>query len=51
MPWILKYEEEFHSKEDAVRCEKELTKRKDRKYIEKLIALLQAGRQGSQHPG
>jgi putative endonuclease len=45
MPWQLKYFEVFESKVLAVRRENELKKRKDRKYLEKLISA------GSEHPG
>ena len=37
LPWQLKYWEEFASRKEAVKREMEIKKRKDRKYIEKLI--------------
>ena len=46
MPWQLKYSEEFLTRTEAVRRELEIKRRKDRKYIEKLI-----GQFGSEHPG
>ena len=36
-PWALVYEESFEEKADAVAREKEIEKRKSRRYIEKLV--------------
>ncbi len=38
IPWKLVYFEEFSSKSDAIRRERDIKRRKSRKYIEKLIA-------------
>jgi putative endonuclease len=43
MPWVLMYSEKFPTKLEAVRREMEIKKRKDRRYIEKLIAQLVQG--------
>jgi len=37
IPWILAYTENFNTRCEAVRCEKEIKKRKSKKYIEHLI--------------
>ena len=37
IPWKLVYQEQFNSRSEAVKREREIKKRKSRKYIEKLI--------------
>ena len=46
MPWELKYFETFQDRSSAVKREMEIKKKKDRNFIENLIA-----RTGSEHPG
>jgi putative endonuclease len=38
MPWVLKYTESFDTRQKAVQRELEIKRRKDRKYIERLIS-------------
>jgi putative endonuclease len=38
LPWILMYEEEFPTRSDAMKREKEIKNKKSRRYIEWLIA-------------
>ena len=38
VPWKLKYTESFESKTEAIKREREIKKKKSRKYIEKLIS-------------
>jgi putative endonuclease len=44
--WIVAYTEEYNSKEEAYKREKEIKKRKSRKYLEELIK----SKAGSEHP-
>ncbi|MCK5028436.1 MAG: GIY-YIG nuclease family protein [Bacteroidales bacterium] len=39
IPWVLVYKEEFESKTDAIKREKEIKRMKSRKYIERLIKM------------
>ena len=38
VPWKLKYTESFERKTEAIKREREIKKKKSRKYIEKLIS-------------
>jgi putative endonuclease len=46
MPWQLKYYQEFNSRSQAVQREMEIKRKKDRKYIQRLIDSFD-----SEHPG
>ena len=46
MPWVLCYHEVFETKSEAVRRELDIKKKKDRNYIENLVA-----QSGSEHSG
>ena len=46
LPWVLKYFERFPERALAVKRELEIKRKKNRKYIESLIA-----KSGSEHPG
>jgi putative endonuclease len=37
IPWRLIYQEQFNSRSEAVKREREIKKKKSRKYIEKLV--------------
>jgi len=46
LPWQLKYYQEFDTRKEAVHRELEIKRKKDRKYIQRLIASYD-----SEHPG
>ena len=41
LPWIIKYTEQFETQIEALRREKEIKKKKSRKYIEWLISSIE----------
>ncbi len=47
LPWVLRYSEHFETRQEAVRREKEIKKKKSRKFIEALIGLSSAGSEHS----